>query len=116
MPKRLELEVGAGALAGYYEWFRESREGDVLVYWRGDLQFDRDPANFPDLDKEERERLSAVDALATRVMKDAREGYLLLNQKRMGPGVFEYRATRRRSALERQLDEIKLRHALPALA
>ncbi|WP_298962450.1 hypothetical protein [uncultured Methylobacterium sp.] len=117
MPKRLELDAGAvGALADYYDWFKDAREGDLLVYWRGSLQFDRDPANFPELDVEGRERLAAIDALATRVMADAREGYLILNQKKLGPDDFEYRATRRRSSLERQLDEIKSRHEIPALA
>ncbi|TXM69627.1 hypothetical protein [Methylobacterium sp. WL120] len=107
-----ELEAGAGALAEYYDWFKDARTGDVLVYWTGDLQFDRDPTNFPEMDAEQRDSIGVIEGIATRVMKDAREGYLILNQRKLGESRYEYRATRRRLPKERSLDTKRTRHAL----
>lgn len=94
--KRTVMDVGPGALADYYEWFKESREGDSLIYWRGDLRFDRDVENFRHADDfNERELpIKALDALATRIHSDAWDGYLLLVQKRIGVNDYEYRAVR----------------------
>ena len=36
------LLAGQGALSEYYDWFAASRPGDILVYWRGDLNADRE--------------------------------------------------------------------------
>lgn len=98
--RKMDLVAGAGALAEYTEWFGGSRLGDVVAYYRGDLRFDRDPDNFPELDQEGRERLAGIGALADSVMRDVEAGYLVLSQKRLAENLYEYRATRRLSPTE----------------
>lgn len=98
--RRMTLVAGAGALAEYIEWFGGSRLGDAVIYYRGDLSFDRDPANFPDLDQEGRDALAGIGALADSVLRDAKAGYLVLNQRKVGESNYEYIATRRLSPTE----------------
>ncbi|WP_029081173.1 hypothetical protein [Bradyrhizobium sp. th.b2] len=95
---RTVLEVGPGALSEYYDWFKDAANGDVLVYWQGDLQFDRQVA-VPDSDvlrAAERTRIRALNFVADRVLADAKLRHLHLTQARVGTNIFEYRATRRR--------------------
>lgn len=91
------LDPGPGCLMDYYEWFQKARHGEALVYWTGDLRFDRDPDNCPPDQLGAREpAIRALDQLAQRIWKDAADGALVLVQKRLGDNVFEYRALRRR--------------------
>ncbi|MGJ4945168.1 hypothetical protein ACQR1W_31725 [Bradyrhizobium sp. HKCCYLS1011] len=95
---RTVLDVSPGALSDYYDWLKEAASGDVLVYWSGDLQYDRQVV-IPEMDVlrgNERLRLATLNVLADRVLEDAKNGDLLLTQKRIGTNIFEYRATRRR--------------------
>jgi hypothetical protein len=95
---RTVLEVGPGALTEYYDWLKDAAHGDVLVYWQGDLQFDRQvdvPAEDV-LRAAERTRISALNFVADRVLADSEDGLLHLTQLRIGTNIFEYRATRRR--------------------
>jgi hypothetical protein len=97
---RTVLEVGPGALAEYYDWIKDAANGDVLVYWQGDLQYDRQikvPAEDI-LRSAERSRLQALNFVADRVLRDAKDGLLHLTQLRVGASLFEYRATRRRTS------------------
>lgn len=97
----LVLDVAPGALADYYEWFRSAKPGAVLVYWTGDLAYDRDLGNFDDTsDEGVRQRVKALDALASRIASDASDGYLHLLQKRIALSVYEYRAVRRQTVAE----------------
>jgi hypothetical protein len=98
--RKMDLVAGAGALAEYTEWFGGSRAGDVVVYYRGDLQFDRDPDNFPGLDAAQMLQMSGLSALADAVRRDAGAGYLILNQRKIGESNYEYLATRRLSPTE----------------
>jgi len=91
--KRTVLNAGPGGLSDYYAWFEGSSHGAVLVYHVGDLAFDRDTENFT-LHEGQREDAQALDALSKRVMRDADDGYLALTQKRLGHGIYEYRAVR----------------------
>ena len=94
------LEPGAGSLSAYYEWFADAEHGAVLVYWTGDLQYDRQV----EIDENdvlrtiERMERDALDITAKRIGKDANDGHLILTQKRLGVSVYEYRATRVRAA------------------
>ncbi|MGJ4953145.1 hypothetical protein [Bradyrhizobium sp. HKCCYLS20291] len=95
---RTVLDVSPGALSDYYDWLKAAPAGDVLVYWSGDLQYDRQVV-IPETDVlrgNERLRLATLNVLADRVLEDAKHGHLLLTQKRIGTNIFEYRATRRR--------------------
>jgi hypothetical protein len=95
---RTVLEVGQGALAEYYDWMKDAANGDVLVYWQGDLQYDRQ-INVPASDVLRtalRTRIQALNFVADRVLADAKAGLLHLTQLRIGTNLFEYRATRRR--------------------
>jgi hypothetical protein len=112
----LELEAGAGALAEYYDWFRDARTGDVLIYWNGDLQFDRDPNNFPELDDEQKDQIAVTDALAKRILSDAGDGYLVLSQRKISENRYRYQAARRRLPGERSLEKARVRHADRVLA
>ncbi|SDK45416.1 hypothetical protein [Bradyrhizobium ottawaense] len=97
---RTVLEVGPGALSEYYDWMKDAAQGDVLVYWSGDLQFDRQVV-IPDGDAlrtADRQRITALNVVAERVLEDAEDGLLCLTQKRLGASVYEYRATRRRQS------------------
>lgn len=95
-PNRTELSIEAGAIGEYYEWLKAAKNGDVLVYWVGDLQFDRsqiiNPADL--MRANERLQVQILDTIATRVFDDAKAGELRLTQKRLGDNTFEYRATR----------------------
>lgn len=98
MATRTILEVCPGALSVYYDWLKGARAGDVLVYWQGDLQYDRQVV-IPEHDAprgNERLRIATLNVLADRVMEDAKGGNLHLTQQRIGSNIFEYRATRRR--------------------
>jgi hypothetical protein len=95
---RTVLEVGQGALAEYYDWIKDAAHGDVLVYWQGDLQYDRQISVPADdvLRSTERSRVMALNFVADRVHADSKQGLLHLTQARIGTNLFEYRATRRR--------------------
>jgi hypothetical protein len=95
---RTVLEIGPGALAEYYDWMKGAADGDVLVYWQGDLQYDRQVVVSADdvLRSTERARISALHFVADRAFKDSKQGLLHLTQLRIGANLFEYRATRRR--------------------
>jgi hypothetical protein len=112
----MELEAGAGALAEYYDWFKDARTGDVLVYWNGDLQFDRDPTNHPDLDDEQKLQIAVTDSLAKRILSDASDGYLVLSQQKIAESRYRYKATRRRLPGERSLEKARVRNADRVLA
>lgn len=96
--KRTVLEVGPGALSEYYDWIKDAANGDVLVYWQGDLQYDRQVVVPADdvLRSALRTRVQALNFVADRILKDSKEGLLHLTQLRVGTNLFEYRATRRR--------------------
>jgi hypothetical protein len=96
--ERTVLDVAVGALSDYYDWMQGSAHGDVLIYWTGDLQFDRQ-VEIPENDvlrTADRQRVTMLNVVADRVSKDAKQGLLYLTQRRISGGVFEYRATRRR--------------------
>jgi hypothetical protein len=95
------LEAGAGALADFVNWFEKAREGDVVVYHTGDLQFDRDASNLADPTDVQVQHASAINGVALAVKRAVDVGYLIPSQKRISPGVFDYRATRRLSDTER---------------
>jgi hypothetical protein len=90
------LDVAPGVLAEYYDWVKGSQHGDVLVYWTGDLQFDRSVAvPFDDVMRsQERLQITSLNIMASRVLDDAKDGLITLTQKRLGQNQFEYRATR----------------------
>ena len=98
--KRTVLEVDPGALGDYYDWLKDAASGDALVYWQGDLQYDRQVV-IPETDilrTAERQRIAMLNVVADRVFKDAKAGELSLTQFRVGESVYEYRATRRRQS------------------
>lgn len=101
MPERTILEIDPGALSDYYDWLKQAAAGDVLVYWRGDLQYDRQVviAETDILRTAERQRIASLNVIADRVFKDAKAGELLLTQFRLGQSIYEYRATRRRQLM-----------------
>ena len=114
---RTVLEVGPGALSEYYDWMKDAANGDVLVYWQGDLQFDRQVAVPADdvLRAAERTRITALNFVADRILADAKEGLLHLTQLRIGANLFEYRATRRRvSGGKPTVSEIRNDNLVPA--
>lgn len=97
---RTVLEVGPGALSEYYDWMKDAAQGDVLIYWSGDLQYDRQVV-IPEWDvmrAAERQRITALNVVADRVLEDAKDSLLHLTQQRLGSNLFEYRATRRRQS------------------
>jgi hypothetical protein len=114
MAETTKLDVGAGALAEYYEWFNGAQHGDVLVYHVGDLAFDRDVLNA--LTTEQMRDAKALDAVATRIYSDAVEGFLTLIQSRKSPGVFEYRAVRVQTPTEIALQRMAAVDAEAVLA
>ena len=98
MGERTIMEVCPGALSDYYDWLKDASAGDVLVYWQGDLQYDRQIV-IPESDvlrSNRRLQIATLNVLADRAMEDAKLGNLHLTQKRIGSNLFEYRATRRR--------------------
>lgn len=102
------LDVGPGALADYYEWFRHARSGSTLVYWRGNLSFDRDIENFVgDSFYTEREPVVlALDAIAKRIFADGKDGVIILTQRKLGFDHYEYRAMRVQTRKEKELSLI----------
>jgi hypothetical protein len=91
-----ELEAVPGILSAYDDWMQDAKHGDMVVYWRGDLQYDRQVVisdNDPDR-AEKRKMLSALNVLANRIIDDAKAGRVALTQKRLGYSTFEYRALR----------------------
>jgi hypothetical protein len=94
------LDMAPGALAEYYDWLKASKDGDRLVYWIGDLQFDRQidiPASDV-LRATDRLNVAQLNAVASRILADSKTGDLQLTQKKLSESVYEYRATRRRQA------------------
>jgi len=91
------LQPGAGALAEYYEWFTGAAHGAALAYHVGDLSYDRLREDTPEPDIAAARRLTDV---AARIQSDARDGYLILTQKKLATSVYEYRATRVRRSHE----------------
>lgn len=107
--ERTLLDIAPGALSEYYDWLKASSTGDVLVYWIGDLQFDRS-VELPETDVmlgAQRLRIAALNVVAERIYDDAKEGLLTLTQKRIDQNVFEYRATRRRTVQSKPVSEIR---------
>jgi hypothetical protein len=99
--ERTVLDVAVGALSDYYDWMQAAAHGDVLIYWTGDLQYDRQ-VEVPENDvmrAADRQRVIMLNMVADRASKDAKQGLLHLTQRRISGGVFEYRATRRRQLL-----------------
>jgi len=94
-----KLHIGPSGLSDYYEWFRKAQHGDTLIYWVGDLQFDRDPQNAPDATEEQVQVLKTLNTIATRIVKDAGDKGLALFQRRIAYGIFEYRAVRLRGPM-----------------
>ena len=97
---RTVLEVDTGALGEYYDWLQGAAKGDTLVYWRGDLQYDRQvviPQNDV-LRTADRQRIAMLNVVADRVLRDAKAGELSLTQFKVGESIYEYRATRRRQS------------------
>ncbi|MEH2517375.1 hypothetical protein V1279_002948 [Bradyrhizobium sp. AZCC 1610] len=97
---RTVLEVDPGALGDYYDWLKDAANGDTLVYWQGDLQYDRQVV-IPATDllrTAERQRITMLNVIADRVFKDAKAGELTLTQFKVGESIYEYRATRRRQS------------------
>lgn len=91
------LDNGPGCLMDYYEWFQKAAHGAILIYWTGDLRYDRDPDNCPaDELGARRSGILALDQLARRILADAADGALVLLQRRIEDNVYEYRALRRR--------------------
>lgn len=98
--KRTVLEVAPGALVEYYEWLEKAKPGDTLVYWVGDLQYDRVLDHCPSEHQGEKGPIiAALNAMADRAWQTAKQGHVRLTQKRLGPNEWEYRATRLRSSL-----------------
>jgi hypothetical protein len=100
MGARTVLEVDVGALGDYYDWLQTAANGDVLVYWQGDLQYDRQ-VQIPHHDvmrTTERLRINMLNVVADRAFRDAKAGDLTLTQFRVGEGIYEYRAQRRRQS------------------
>lgn len=96
MKKRTVLDAGAGALADYYDWQHESKHGDVLVYWIGDLQTERQYVGDPD-DPDfftKKKRAMVANSLAERIIADNKAGLITLVQKRLGDHQYEYWAVR----------------------
>jgi hypothetical protein len=96
------LEMGPGALAEYYSWANSASNGDVLVYWVGDLQYDRqqEGSPFDPLSSSQATALSALNAVADRILADSKAGVVTLTQRRLGESRYEYRATRKRQSFE----------------
>lgn len=113
-----ELEVDAGSLSEYYDWFSIAETGDLLVYWVGDLAYDRDEQNHRTrVDfKDKRSQISALDALATRIRKDAEDGFLILTQKKINNSLYEYRAARVRAQFENRNKKVTSGDGALALA
>lgn len=79
------LDLGAGAVSQYNDWLEDALHGDALIYWTGDLQYDRQLGDL---------KTQILDTLASRIVRDAKDGILVLTQKRIAENVFEYRAHR----------------------
>jgi hypothetical protein len=92
------LELSPGALSDYYDWMKDAAHGSSLVYWRGSLQRDRQVVIPPTdiMQAERRLQISVLNAVAFRIMADAKAGHLTLTQKKIGDSLYEYRATRKR--------------------
>lgn len=101
--KRTVLEIVPGCLSDYYEWLKSAAHGDVLVYWQGDLRYDRDPAHCPEGEIRPSETvILALDTVARRILADAgpKIRAVSLTQKKISENVYEYRAVRLRSPHE----------------
>lgn len=83
-----------GMLTQYYDWFKRAKHGEVLVYWTGDLQFDRDTGNYPEADAAQDILCKSLSGVADAILRDASKKGVILTQKRLGPSNYEYRATR----------------------
>lgn len=97
------LDVAPGVLSDYYDWIKTSKSGDVLIYWVGSLHADRQ-IKIPENDilrTPDRQRIEQLNIIADRVFKDAKDGHIVLTQRRLKDGVYEYRATRHRMFLYR---------------
>jgi hypothetical protein len=94
------LEMAPGALAEYYDWMKAASDGDRLVYWIGDLQFDRqiEISETDVMRAADRLNVAQLNAVASRILADSKAGDLQLTQKKLTESVYEYRATRRREA------------------
>ncbi len=117
--QKTTLHLGPGAIADYYTWLQAARHGDMLIYYHGDLQYDRAqefPTGTSKSEEGQRMRVCLLDALADRVSDDARTGVVTLTQRRIGPNVYEYRAHRvnLRQARSDQANEQSDAERLPA--
>lgn len=80
----------------FYKWLRQARPGDVCIYHTGLLMFDR---YEPQWDSGGAGRPSFalrrnVEDMRLAVLTAARLGDVLLTQRRLSPGHYEYLATR----------------------
>jgi hypothetical protein len=94
------LDMAPGALSDYYDWMKAANSGDVLIYWTGDLQFDRQVV-ISDNDvmrAADRQNIAQLNAVASRIFVDAKLGQLHLTQRKVSETVYEYRAARRRQS------------------
>lgn len=98
------IENGPGALASYFTWLDTAPRGRALAYHLGDLAHDRDPDNFPGADVEKRLEIGALHTLATRVLKDARDGTVKVFQRKHADNVYEYLAVMQRP--KREIDPL----------
>lgn len=96
MKQRTVLDAGAGALADYYDWQHDAHHGDVVVYWIGDLQTERQYMGQADDPQFERKMLRSMvaNSLADRILADQKKGIVTLLQKRLGDHQYEYWAVR----------------------
>lgn len=108
MARRLDMEPGA--LFEYEEWLQAAKHGETLIYWLGNLTTERNI----ELDPEDRrldalrKRLGALEVTSARIFADAKRGAVVLTQRRLDEGVYEYRATRLREQRD-PVDPLKSR-------
>lgn len=96
MVERSALYPGPGMISDYHEWYDDARHGDVLVYYTGDLQYDRQGV-YDEHKPEEKEswaKTIVLNAVADSIAYEARKGNLILTQRRLAESNYEYRATR----------------------
>lgn len=69
----------------FRRWFENARAGDIVVYHIGDLAFDR-LGHFP--------QARMIDEMGATAYDFYNTDECHLVQRRVGPGIFEYRAVR----------------------
>lgn len=109
MAERSALYPGPGMIADYHDWFDGASHGDVLIYYTGDLQYDRQ-AVYDESKTEEKAdwaKTITLNAVADSIAYEAKRGNLILTQRRLGESNYEYRASRVRlnDAARRQANQ-----------